>query len=137
MDLTTDEVRLIRETHELINLISKTVAKQIYQRLFALDPALRAHFPADLTLQQIRLMATLQLLVETLDQSENFSSAAHRLATEHAGLSADALTLLSQAILSTIPVALGRACTPAVYAAWQKTCDAVLTEITIDALESI
>lgn len=136
MDLTADEIRLIRETFALLNLISKTVAKQFYNSLFDLDPTLRAYFPADLTLQQMRLITTLQVVVETLDHPELFPQAVLRLVMEHRELQIEAFVLFGQALLSTVQLALGRACTPAVYAAWARAYEQILAEIQASVLES-
>jgi Globin len=61
------------------------VAAAFYGELFALDPALRAMFPADLAGQRRKLMAALATAVRALDRPRTIAPALEALGRRHAG----------------------------------------------------
>ncbi len=66
--MTPDQVRLVRDSFAAVAPRAEEAAAAFYERLFALDPALRAMFPADLAGQRRKLVAALAAAVSGLDR---------------------------------------------------------------------
>lgn len=124
MELTAAEVRVLRETFAMVHLVAKTATRLFYTRLFEVEPSLRLLLAESLPLHQIQLMATLKLLVETLDQPEAFQAASVRLRNQHADVvqTDGVYSAFTEALLWTWRQALGRSFTPEVHAAWVHFC---------------
>jgi hemoglobin-like flavoprotein len=63
--------------------ISEQAAALFYERLFAVAPAVKAMFPADVTEQRKKLMTTLAVVVNGLGNLEAVLPAASALAKRH------------------------------------------------------
>ena len=87
-----------------------------YSRLFELDPTLRRLFKHDLANQAHSLMAMLQLTIEGLNASEQFSRALRNLGERHSdyGVQPEQYATVRAALLWTFAHVLGPAFTPEV-----------------------
>ena len=87
-----------------------------YSRLFELDPTLRRLFKHDLANQAHSLMAMLQLTIEGLNASEQFSRALRNLGVRHSdyGVQSEQYATVREALLWTFAHVLGPAFTPEV-----------------------
>ena len=71
--MTPDQVKLVQDSFAKVAPISAKAAELFYGRLFEIAPQVRAMFPDDMTEQRKKLMATLAIVVNGLDQSRQRS----------------------------------------------------------------
>jgi hemoglobin-like flavoprotein len=118
--MTPDQVELVQQSFAKVAPISETAAVMFYDRLFEIAPPVRAMFPADMTEQRKKLMATLAVVVNGLGNLESVLPAASALATRHVsyGAKAEHYPVVGAALLWTLEKGLGDAWTPDVAAAW-------------------
>jgi nitric oxide dioxygenase len=118
--MTPDQVQLVQQSFAKVAPISETAAVLFYDRLFEVAPQVKAMFPADMTEQRKKLMATLAVVVGGLGNLEAILPAASALATRHVGYGAKAehYPVVGAALLWTLEKGLGDAWTPAVADAW-------------------
>ena len=86
--MTPDQVQLVQDSFAKVAPISEQAAKMFYGRLFEVAPAVRLMFPADLTEQRKKLMATLAVVVNGLGNLASVLPAASALAKRHVGYGA-------------------------------------------------
>ena len=91
-----------------------------YDRLFEIAPSVRALFPADMSEQRKKLMATLAAVVNGLGNLESILPSASALATRHVsyGAKAEHYPVVGAALLWTLEKALGEGWTPELADAW-------------------
>src|SRR6202171_353335 len=118
--MTPDQVKLVQESFAKVAPISDTAAMLFYNRLFEVAPQVKAMFPADMTEQRRKLMATLAVVVNGLGNPESILPAASALATRHVsyGARAEHYPVVGAALLWTLEKGLGDGWTPEVAAAW-------------------
>ena len=75
---------LIRESFDLVAEAPNAIVKLFYGRLFELDPTLRPMFKTDITEQVSKLVATLQIVVDHVEQPQALLPALHELGRKHA-----------------------------------------------------
>jgi nitric oxide dioxygenase len=120
--MTPAQITLVEDSHRLIAPIAEPAAAIFYERLFALDPALRALFahadPAD---QQRKLMAAIGFVVANLRRPWVLMPAVVALGTRHVGYGVQPghYETVSQALMETLAEGLGPAFTPPVREAWR------------------
>ena len=68
--MTPDQVKLVQQSFAKVAPISETAAVLFYDRLFEVAPKVKAMFPADMTEQRKKLMATLAAVVNGLGNLE-------------------------------------------------------------------
>ena len=88
--MTPDQVKLVQESFAKVAPISETAAVLFYDRLFEIAPKVKAMFPADMTEQRRKLMATLAVVVNGLGNLESILPAASALAKRHVSYGAKA-----------------------------------------------
>src|SRR3954469_20259926 len=118
MDST--QIKLVQDSFAKVAPISEQAAVLFYDRLFEVAPGVRAMFPADMTEQRKKLMATLAVVVNGLANLESILPAASALATRHVsyGAKAEHYPVVGGALLWTLEKGLGEAWTPEVASAW-------------------
>jgi len=118
--MTPDQVKLVQQSFAKVAPISETAAVLFYDRLFEIAPQVRAMFPADMTEQRKKLMATLAAVVSGLANLESILPAASALAKRHVtyGARAEHYPVVGSALLWTLEKGLGEAWTPELAAAW-------------------
>ena len=67
--MTPEQVNLVQQSFAKVAPISEQAAVMFYDRLFEVAPSVKAMFPADMTEQRKKLMATLAVVVNGLVQS--------------------------------------------------------------------
>jgi hemoglobin-like flavoprotein len=114
------EIALVQESFAKVAPISEQAAAMFYDRLFEVAPAVGAMFPADMSEQRKKLMATLAFVVNGLGNLESVLPAASALAKRHVGYGAkpEHYPVVGAALLWTLEKGLGDAWTPDVAAAW-------------------
>ena len=118
--MTPDQVKLVQQSFAKVAPISDQAAVIFYDRLFEVAPGVKAMFPADMTEQRKKLMATLGAVVNGLSNIESLLPAASALATRHVsyGAKPEHYPVVGSALLWTLEKGLGDAWTPEVAAAW-------------------
>ena len=118
--MTPDQVNLVQQSFAKVAPISEQAAVIFYDRLFEIAPQVKAMFPADMTEQRKKLMATLAVVVGGLGNLESVLPAARALAIRHVGYGAKAehYPVVGAALLWTLEKGLGAAWTPDVAQAW-------------------
>jgi hemoglobin-like flavoprotein len=121
--LSDYDVSLVQSSWLAVKPIAETAATIFYDRLFALDPALRGLFPDDLREQKKKLMATLDFAVLALKKPEALLPAVRMLGQRHVGygVTAEHYGTVGAALLFTLEQGLGGAFTSEVRSAWTKT----------------
>lgn len=111
---------LVKISFAQVAKISDTAAGLFYQRLFELDPALRAMFKGDLVEQGRKLMQMLALVVGGLDYFETMRSSLQQLGARHIGygVTAEHYQTVGAALIWTLEQGLGDGFTKDVRAAW-------------------
>jgi nitric oxide dioxygenase len=118
MDST--QIKLVQDSFAKVGPISEQAAVIFYDRLFEVAPSVKAMFPADMTEQRKKLMATLAVVVKGLSNLESILPAASALAKRHVGYGATPAhyPVVGGALLWTLEKGLGEAWTPETAAAW-------------------
>ena len=118
--MTPEQVELVQQSFAKVAPISEQAAVLFYNRLFEVAPSVKAMFPADMTEQRKKLMATLAIVVNGLGHLESVLPAASALAKRHVsyGARSDHYPVVGGALLWTLEKGLGKAWTPETAAAW-------------------
>jgi nitric oxide dioxygenase len=118
--MTPDQIKLVQDSFAKVGPISEKAAELFYGRLFEIAPQVRAMFPDDMSEQRKKLMATLAIVVQGLNNLDTILPAASALAKRHVSYGAEAAhyPVVGQALLWTLEQGLGPPWTPEVAAAW-------------------
>jgi len=118
--MTPEQVKLVQESFAKVAPISDKAAELFYGRLFEIAPQVRAMFRDDMSEQRRKLMTTLAIVVNGLNNLETILPAASALAKRHVDYGAEAAhyPVVGEALLWTLEKGLGEAWTPPVAAAW-------------------
>src|SRR5499427_5759268 len=118
--MNPSQVKLVQESFAKVAPISEQAAVIFYDRLFEVAPAVKAMFPADMSEQRRKLMATLAIVVNGLSNLESILPAASALATRHVAYGArpEHYPVVGSALLWTLEKGLGDAWTAEVADAW-------------------
>ena len=118
--MTPEQIKLVQDSFAKVAPISEKAAELFYGRLFEIAPQVRAMFPDDMTEQRKKLMATLAIVVQGLNNLDAILPAASALAKRHVSYGAEAAhyPVVGQALLWTLEQGLGPSWTPDVAAAW-------------------
>ena len=81
--MTPEQVNLVQQSFAKVAPISEQAAMLFYDRLFEVAPTVKAMFPADMTEQRKKLMATLAVVVNGLGNLGSVLPAASALAKRH------------------------------------------------------
>ncbi len=112
--------RLVQTTFAKVEPIAEAAAELFYNKLFELDPALKALFKGDIKEQGRKLMATLKVAVKGLDDLEKLVPVLQDLGRRHAGYGVQDKDYgtVAVALLWTLGQGLKDDFTPEVEAAW-------------------
>jgi len=128
--MTRDQIARVQATWALIVPVADTVAAQLYERLFALDPSTRVLFAAaDPPTLSRKLVQTLAVIVAALDQLVELTPAIDALGRRHVGygVSAAHYETVGEALLWTLQRALGDNFDDATREAWATAYDEMTT----------
>ena len=119
--MTADQIATIRSTWNLMGATTDAVAPAFYDRLFRIDPSLRALFPpGDMSGQAEKLAQTLAVVVKSLDDLPRLLPAVEALGARHAryGVEPTHFDTVGRALLETFDQILGEHFTPDAREAW-------------------
>ncbi len=118
--MTPDQVKLVQQSFSKVAPISDQAAAIFYDRLVEVAPQVKAMFPADMTEQRKKLMATLTVVVNGLSDLSSILPVASALAKRHVGYGAkpEHYPVVGAALLWALEKGLGEEWTSEVAAAW-------------------
>jgi len=118
--MDSKQIKLVQDSFAKVAPISEQAAVLFYDRLFEVAPSVKAMFPADMTEQRKKLMATLAVVVNGLSNLQSVLPAASALARRHVayGAKPSHYPVVGGALLWTLEKGLGEAWTPETAAAW-------------------
>jgi nitric oxide dioxygenase len=126
--LTPEQKILVQDTFALVAPIADDAGAMLYDRLFELDPSLRALFHIDIREQGHKLMQMVAIAVNSLDNLPTVIPALRALGGRHAeyGVTARHLELGGEALLWTLERGLGAALTTEAREAWAAVYDLLI-----------
>jgi hemoglobin-like flavoprotein len=118
--MTPNEIQLVQTSFAKVAPVAEKAAVMFYNRLFEIDPSLRALFKGDMVEQGKRLMAMVAVAVNGLNHIEDLVPAVQDLGRRHAGYGVQEqhYATVGGALLEMLETALGNSFTPEVKAAW-------------------
>src|ERR1700749_1326803 len=118
--MTPEQVALVQHSFAKVGPISDMAAIIFYLPPFNMVPPVKAMFPTDMTEQRKKLMATLAVVVNGLDNLESVLPAASALAKRHVGYGAkpEHYPVVGSALLWTLEKGLASGWTLDVADAW-------------------
>ena len=118
--MTPKQIGLIKVTWDKVFPIADKAAELFYGKLFELDPELKPLFSGDMTEQGKKLMSTINLVVEGLENLEELVPAVQDLGIRHAGYGVkdEHYDTVAEALLWTLGQGLGDDFTDEVKEAW-------------------
>ena len=120
--MTPEQIKAIQESFAKVAPISEQAATLFYGRLFEIEPAVKPLFHSDMKEQGRKLMATLAVVVNNLNDLGAVLPAASALAKRHVayGVQPAHYTPVGEALLWTLQQGLGAAWTSELAAAWSE-----------------
>lgn len=118
--MTPRQIALVRENFAAVKPIAGTAAALFYDRLFALDPALRALFKSDMREQGAKLMQMIGVAVAGLHAPEALVPTLRGLGRRHRGYGVEDrhYATVGEALIWTLRQGLGPAFTDEAREAW-------------------
>lgn len=118
--MTFEQISLIQQNFSSLAPRAEVVATFFYNRLFAIQPALRLLFPADLNEQKKKLMRMLGAAIKSLTEMEKLIPVLEDLGRRHAlyGVRESHYNAVGAALLLTVRDALGKEFTAESHRAW-------------------
>lgn len=118
-----DQINLVQTSFAKVVPISETAAELFYGRLFEIAPEVRPLFKGDMKDQGKKLMATLNVAVQSLTDLPKLVPVLEKLAIGHVpyGVKAEHYDKVGAALLWTLEQGLGESWTPETAEAWTET----------------
>ncbi len=125
MPLTERQIRLVQFSFEKLTENIDQSAALFYDHLFHLDPSLKAMFKGDMRQQGRKLMQTLLVAVNGLDDFSMVSSSIRELGKRHVnyGVQANHYDLVGVALLKMVEQGMGNEHTSEISGAWTQLYD--------------
>ena len=125
--MTSKQIELVQSSFKTVKGIADDAARMFYDRLFEIDPSLRAMFRGDMEEQGRKLMQMIGVAVASLNRLEQILPAVEDLGRRHAryGVRDEHYSKVGAALLWTLQRGLGEAFTPEVCNAWVAMYEAV------------
>lgn len=141
LDLEQEEAGLRADARALAPLIAAAghnlagFGERFYARLFALLPAARAFFPADMTAQQDKLARTLVTVLDLFEQGRMPRRELRLLGARHRAYGAQPLhyAIVGQALSDTLAERAGEAFTAELRQAWHRLYASIVSEMLAEA----
>lgn len=118
--MTPEQIALVQDSFDKVAPISDVAAGLFYARLFELSPEVRPMFRSDMDEQGRKLMVTLGVVANGLNNLDRIVPVAEELARRHVplGVQPDHYGPVGQALLDTLEKGLGAEFTAETRAAW-------------------
>ena len=136
--MTPEQIRIVQITFAAVTPIADQAGMMFYDRLFTVDPSLRALFKGDIAEQSRTLMKMIAVAVNGLDKLETIVPAVQALGVRHAGygVTGEHYNTVAAALLWTLGQGLGDGFTPEVEAAWVAAYTLLATTMQAAAAEA-
>jgi hemoglobin-like flavoprotein len=137
--LSPRQIDLVQRTFAQVRPIAATAADLFYNRLFSLDPSLRALFRSgDMAKQGQMLMSVLGTAVMGLSNLEKLAPVVRNLGARHVayGVKTEHYATVGGALLWTLEQGLGEAFTPEVRDAWAAAYELLSEVMQLGAMEA-
>jgi hemoglobin-like flavoprotein len=120
IELTEEQKKLVRASIGRAERMAEVVGLNFYQRLFQLDPTLRPLFQNNIQEQSKKLMATLKMVVDGLDYSQELVASIRSLGRRHVqyGVKEHHYDTVGEALLWALEKGLGPEFPPEARRAW-------------------
>ena len=127
--MTPEQINLVQTSFTKVVPISETAAELFYGRLFEIAPEVKPLFKGDMKEQGKKLMATLNVAVQSLTDLPALVPVLEKLAIGHVpyGVKPEHYDKVGAALLWTLEKGLGDAWTPETSDAWTETYTIVAT----------
>src|SRR5882672_7530464 len=118
--MNAEQIALVRNSFEQVRPIAQQAAELFYDRLFEIDPSLKAMFKGDIKEQGKMLMNMISIAVAGLDRLDTLLPALQNMGKRHAGYGVKKVhyVTVGKALLWTLGYGLGSTFTPEVKQAW-------------------
>lgn len=136
--ITPQQKELVQKTWVMVVPIADTAAELFYGRLFELEPDYKAMFKNDMTEQGKKLMKTINIAVEALDNLEPLIPVLKQMGADHAGFGVKNrdYNVVGASLLWTLEKGLGEAFTDEVKNAWGAVYEVLASVMKEGAAES-
>ena len=136
--ITPQQKELVKKTWVMVVPIADTAAELFYGRLFELEPSYKAMFKNDMTEQGKKLMKTINLAVEALDELEPLVPTLKQMGADHAGYGVKDrdYNVVGASLLWTLEKGLGEVFTDEVKNAWGAVYEVLATVMKEGAAEA-
>ena len=123
--MTKEQIEVVQNTFNKVRPMSGTAAQLFYNRLFDVDPSVRALFEGDMNEQGAKLMYMIGVAVAGLSSAESIASAVAELGRRHVGYGVGEghYTTVRETLLWTLKQGLGADFTPEEEVAWGNAYD--------------
>ena len=120
--MDASQISEVQRSFALLVPQADAVAASFYERLFELEPSLRALFKPDLAAQRASLMAMLAAGVAGLDRLDTLRPTLGALGARHTtyGVQQRHYDIVAAALLDTLDSGLGEVFTPSLREAWTR-----------------
>ncbi len=121
--MTPEQIRLVQDSFKLVEPMAGQAADLFYERLFTLEPSVRALFVRDLRKQGAMLMQAIGLAVRNLDRPQDIAPVVRQLGQRHVqyGARPEYFDVVGECLLWTLEQGLGDAFNSELRAAWATT----------------
>ncbi len=123
MSITAKQKELVQSSFAKIEPIAETAAEIFYNKLFEYDPNLRKLFRSDIKSQGRKLMSTLKVAIQGLDDINGLIPVLEKMAVQHLGYGVKErdYTTVGNALLFALKTGLGEQWNPELRQAWVDT----------------
>jgi hemoglobin-like flavoprotein len=137
--LTDSQKALVQETFVALLEDPEEVAALFYAKLFQLDASLKPMFKGDMVEQGRKLMQTLSVVINAINNLESVIPAVEALGRRHVqyGVKIEHYDTVGAALLATLEELLGPAFTLEVRDAWTATYGLVVHVATANAYNAV
>lgn len=120
--MDTASIALVESTFTAVTPFTDQLSRLFYERLFQLDPSVRAMFPADLVAQRQKLIDELAAIVDSLGRLHELVARTTDLGSRHEayGVEPHHYDLVLDALLYALTTCIPQAMTPAATLAWRR-----------------
>jgi hemoglobin-like flavoprotein len=118
--MQVEQIKLVQQSFAKVKPFAQAAAHTFYDRLFEIDPTLRALFKGDMAEQGDKLMRAIELVVSNLHGVSSLVPTIQEMGRRHAryGVREEHYDAVAEALLWTLSGALGEAFTAEVRRAW-------------------
>lgn len=137
--MTPQQIALVKKTWVMVVPIADKAAELFYGRLFELDPPLKELFKGDMTEQGKKLMKTINIAVEALDDVEPLVPTLKEMGAAHVGYGVKDrdYNTVGGALIWTLEQGLGDEFTDEVKNAWGAVYEVLASTMKQGAAEKV